>query len=152
MHVYLGEISMSSSVECPVFAGSSWRRWWALLSAKATLTTTCAKFLGCVPMVLYLELCYSWGCRTRTTAAASLLLPHFNHGPCRLRFSAQDAEAVKLQGVQESSEMLKVNTMNTGCPNKFWWKSQICAKLEFWNFLSKIFVKLKWDLHCLARM
>ena len=31
-------------------------------------------------------------------------------------------------------------------------QSKNCAKLEFWNFLSKKFVKLKGDLHYFARM
>ena len=44
------------------------------------------------------------------------------------------------------------STATTGCPNKFLVKISNIAKLDFWIFCKKKFVKLKGDLHCLAWM
>ena len=72
---------MSSPVECPVFC----RLFLTKMMSGATLRWPGlrAKFLGCVPMVLYLELWMVAMQHQQDTAAAaaSLLLPHFNHGP-----------------------------------------------------------------------
>ena len=50
-----------------------------------------------------------------------------------------------------ASKFWRENSNLQGVPTSFR-KSQIYVKLEFWTVLSKKIVKLKWDLHCLARM